>query len=404
MMPSELCLGLVCTPLGDIAEVLHDELKLIHGNSARSLLELVAPGSLISAQDFMHAARHRRAAFDWPLTVIGHAMPLHFAGFVENNQLLVVASSSRASLVLANEALMQINNEQTNALRMALKALATRADEQQPAPSPPPSSPDDRALYDDMSRLVNELSSVQRELVRRNADLARLNDEKNQWLGMAAHDLRSPLGVILNYSEFLIDEAGPSLSNEHQQFLALIRSTSEFMYRMIDDVLDVSQIESGALQLDVQSLDLAEFLAGVVRLQQVMAASKHIAVRFDDGPDLPPVPVDKSRLRQVMDNLLDNARKFSQPGTEVRVALGRDAGNAVITVTDQGPGIPAEDRGKLFKPFGRTQVRSTHGERSTGLGLAIVQRIIDAHQGSVSVGSQLGQGTTFTVRLPLQAG
>lgn len=275
----------------------------------------------------------------------------------------------------------------------------------------------DEALYEDLSRVNNELANLQRELVRKNVELARLNEAKNQWLGMAAHDLRTPLGVIQNYAEFLLEEAGPRLSREHVRFLELIHRSSEFSHRLVGDLLDVSMIESGELRLDLQAVDLPALVRHSVALHGVLAAKKAIRIVFDEAavePASPPLPAvqavqaDAAKLQQVLTNLIDNAVKFSHPHGEVRVRLGREthpaSDHAVVTVSDRGPGIPADELGKLFKPFGRARVRSTAGEASTGLGLAIARRIVEGHGGQMTLASTLGVGSTFGFRLPLPAG
>ena len=144
--------------------------------------------------------------------------------------------SDDPTLARVHEALMQINNEQANALRAALKDLSL---------NPAPPRVRDDALYDDLSRLNNELANLQRELVRKNVELARLNVEKNQWLGMAAHDLRTPLGVIQNYAEFLLDEAGPGLSAEHHRFLELIHDFIRRVAILKNDVLHFDVVVIG---------------------------------------------------------------------------------------------------------------------------------------------------------------
>ncbi len=276
---------------------------------------------------------------------------------------------------------------------------------------PPPRLDD--ALYEDFSRLNNELANVQRELVRKNVELTRSNELKNQWLGMAAHDLRTPLGVIQNYAEFLLEEAGPALSVEHRRFLEVIHRSSRFSHRLVDDLLDVSVIESGELRLDLQAVDLGELVEHGVTMHRVLAAKKDIRIALDApaaGPQWPRLLADANKLQQVLTNLLDNAVKFSQPGSGVRVQLqfvpavvaGSDGGHAVVTVTDQGPGIAADELGKLFKPFGRTRVRSTGGEASTGLGLAIARRIVEGHGGEMTLQSTPGHGSCFGFRLPLR--
>lgn len=246
-----------------------------------------------------------------------------------------------------------------------------------------------------------ELSNLSRELQKTNAELVRSNDLKNQFLGMAAHDLRNPIGVILSYSEFLGEETADVLSEEHLQFLQTIRRSSEFMLRLLNDLLDLARIESGRLDLEREPVDLAALIRENVLLNQVLADKKGIRIAFHAEDDLPPVPVDRQKIEQVLNNLLSNAMKFSPAGTAVFVSLSRTGGDAVVSIRDEGQGIPEADRQKLFQPFARMSVKSTGGEKSTGLGLAIVRKIVEGHAGRIRVESEPGRGTAVSFSLPL---
>jgi signal transduction histidine kinase len=247
----------------------------------------------------------------------------------------------------------------------------------------------------------NELSNLGRELQKRNAELVRLNDQKNQFLGMAAHDLRNPIGVILSYSECILDEAGDALSEEHRQFLTTISRSSHFMLTMLNDLLDVAKIESGRLELDLEQVDLNALIGQNVLLNRVLAAKKAIQIRFEPDGDLPPLMVDPGKIEQVLNNLISNAVKFSPAGAKVTVRTRLGENEVDVCVQDQGPGIPEAERRKLFQPFSRTSVRSTGGEKSIGLGLAIVQKIVQGHRGTIRVESGEGGGATFCFTLPL---
>jgi len=250
----------------------------------------------------------------------------------------------------------------------------------------------------------NELSNLGRELQKRNAELVRFNDQKNQFLGMAAHDLRNPIGIILSYSEFILDEAGEALGEEHRQFLTTISRSSHFMLAMLNDLLDVAKIESGRLELDLEPVDLNALIGQNVVLNRVLAAKKAIHIDFEPDEGLPSLMVDPGKIDQVLNNLISNAIKFSPAGTivTVRTQLGKD--EVAVAVQDQGPGIPEAERRKLFQPFSRTSVRSTGGEKSIGLGLAIVKKIVQGHQGTIWVESGEGGGAVFCFTLPLPAG
>lgn len=258
-------------------------------------------------------------------------------------------------------------------------------------------------LRQNLVRLNNDFSNLNRELQKNNAELVKLNDLKNQLLGMAAHDLRNPIGAIQNLSSFLLEETAKTLSPEHLQFLTLIHSSSRFMLSLLDDLLDIAKIEAGKLDLNLIPTDLGDLVKGVVRLNQIMADKKKIRIQLHQYESLPLVPLDSMKIEQVLNNLLSNAMKFSAPETTITVSLLRSGDHVTVSVADQGPGIPQEDMAKLFQPFSKTSVRSTGGEKSTGLGLAIVRKIVLGHLGKIWVQSEVGKGSTFFFSLPLNA-
>lgn len=262
----------------------------------------------------------------------------------------------------------------------------------------------DNLQYDEFSRLNNELATSQRELARRNAELGRLNEQKNQFLGIAAHDLRNPLEVILTYSQFLLDEASGRLEPEQVEFVEAIRSSSEFMLSLVENLLDLAQIEAGRLELDLATVDLGGLLERNVSLNRTLAQKKNIEVLLSCPPDLPALRIDAPKIEQVLNNLIGNAVKFSPRGSTVEVGAEDRGDGVVLRVRDQGPGVPADELDKLFRPFGRTRVQASGGEKSTGLGLAIVKKVVEGHGGKIQVESAPGEGTTFYVSLPKEGG
>ena len=261
----------------------------------------------------------------------------------------------------------------------------------------------DEPLFEEFTRLNNELASAQRELARKNAALVALNEEKNRLLGMAAHDLRNPLGVIMSYAKFLDRMAGARLDAKELQFVAQIEKSSQFMLHLLEDLLDVSQIESGKLNLAKAPADLAALVQNNIELNRVLAGAKDIAIELALPEALPPVDIDATKIEQVLNNLVSNALKYSHPGTTVRVSLAAAEGEAVLSVRDQGQGIPADELSNLFQAFSKTTVKSTAGEKSTGLGLAITRKIVEGHGGRIGVESRVGEGSTFSFSLPLPA-
>jgi len=231
--------------------------------------------------------------------------------------------------------------------------------------------------------------------------LAELNQLKNKFLGIAAHDLRNPLTSIRGFSEILLSEEAGPVSAEQKEFLEIINKTSDEMLHLVNDLLDVSVIESGKLDLTMRFGSLKKILADRIRLLHAIAEKKNITVEANYG-DVPDVRFDASRISQVGDNLIGNAIKFSPNGSRVYVSLQQKERRLQISVRDEGPGLSSEDLQKLFGTFQKLSARPTGGEKSTGLGLAIVKKIIDAHQGEVWAESTPGRGATFSFNLPAE--
>jgi signal transduction histidine kinase len=221
---------------------------------------------------------------------------------------------------------------------------------------------------------------------------------------MAAHDLRTPLGAVRNLSEFVLDEARDNLNSEHIQFLEIIHSSSNFMLSLLNELLDISRIEAGKLDLDFQPTDIISLIQSSVDINKVLAERKNIQILLENPGSMPLVELDPMKIEQVMQNLLSNAVKFSSEGTVIRVSVSLDADHVRVAVADQGPGIPEEEIQKLFQPFSKISVQAPGGEKSTGLGLAIVKKIVQGHKGNIWVESTVNRGSTFFFTLPVNAG
>jgi signal transduction histidine kinase len=259
----------------------------------------------------------------------------------------------------------------------------------------------DGDLYDELSRLNNELVNLQHDLAEKTVELERLNAQKNLFLGMAAHDLRNPLNAILSYSEFLLDSAIPRLLPEEQEHLGLIHSLAVLMRDVVDDLLDVATIESGKLQLNLRTVNLVTVLERTVAVFRPLADKKQIGLVLDTAYQPPLLMLDRQKIEQVLNNLLSNAIKYSHSHTTVTLGLQQSNGEVYVAVRDQGQGIPPDELDGLFQPFATTSVKSTAGEQSTGLGLMIVKKVVEEHRGRIWVESRPGAGSTFTVALPM---
>ena len=249
----------------------------------------------------------------------------------------------------------------------------------------------------------DKLHLAHRELAEKNDELQQAIATQNRFIGMAAHDMRNPLSVMLGYSQLLLDGVMGPLTSTQPRIVGTIMKSTESLLQLVNELLEISEIESGNLRLELVDTDLPALVRHAVEMNGFLAKNKEIRITAQLDP-LSPLRLDPGKIDQVLNNLLSNAAKFSHHGTEIRVQLKRsDDGGAALSVTDQGQGIPKEEQADLFAPFQRTSVRGTAGEKSTGLGLAIVKRIVEGHGATISVESEPGQGSTFTVTFPAPA-
>lgn len=245
-----------------------------------------------------------------------------------------------------------------------------------------------------------ELKKLHKELKINNLQLKQLNNEKNQLLGIAAHDLRSPLGTISSYIDIL-EYSLPEHSVEDQKdIFKTLKMMLDYMLGLISEVLNYSKISSGKLELAKDNFDFISFLDRSIMLNNILGSKKNIKVHPRYSVKKITLHADQNKLKQVMDNLFSNAFKYSEVNTNVYVDIEILQNKIRVLVTDEGKGIPKEEIGIIFEPFKTTSVQSTAGETSTGLGLVSVKKIIETHGGNISVQSEVGKGSVFIFTLP----
>ena len=248
-----------------------------------------------------------------------------------------------------------------------------------------------------LSRLLYFISVTTKELEEQNQLLKSLNEQKNEFLGIAAHDLRNPIGIIQGFSELLEE----SIDDEYKDYTKVITKMSSKMLNLLDDLLDISKIEAGKLDLKKDEIDYKAFVTQNVRMNEFLARSKGIKIVSDLGVSEIIVSIDKEKIDQVLNNLVGNAIKYSYPDSTITVKVFKALNQIVTQVIDNGQGIPEKEIDGLFYPFKQTSVRPTSGEASHGLGLAIVKKIIEGHNGHVDVTSEFGKGSVFSFFLPI---
>jgi signal transduction histidine kinase len=249
------------------------------------------------------------------------------------------------------------------------------------------------------ARAVNELQEALDELSATNQQLRKVNEDKNEFLKIAAHDLKNPLAAINGCAELLMDGQTPT-ANELQEAPTTILRQSNRMLEIISNVLDVQRIEEGSMQMDLVEYPVERLLEKMVRSYARRAAQKGIQLYLQRENDVPRVRADESAVEHILDNLLSNAVKYSPYDAIVDCVIVTDADFVHIEVRDHGPGLSEEDQQNLFKKFTRLTPQPTGGESSNGLGLWIVRRMALAMGGNVSCRSALGAGSTFDVSLP----
>jgi len=250
-------------------------------------------------------------------------------------------------------------------------------------------------------RAREELESKSRDLEMARAALRRADEAKSELISVVSHELRTPLTSIKAYTETLMDAVESPSFNMQQKFLGIINEECDRLSRIVNDVLDLSRMESGRTRLKAESIALPRLMEEVIPTVEPELALKRLRLVLDLDRELPVLEADADLMKQVLLNLIANAAKFTRPDTDITVRASRAGDRMVIAVEDRGMGIPEDKLGRVFERFYR--VEGVGGERvaGTGLGLAIVKGVVELHGGSIRVESVLGEGSRFVMELPL---
>jgi PAS domain S-box-containing protein len=241
-------------------------------------------------------------------------------------------------------------------------------------------------------RRMSEAARVQLQV----AEAASRN--KSAWMSRVSHELRTPLNGILGFAQLL--QAQADVAPEQQPWIDAILASGRHMLELVNDVLDISAVEAGRMVLRREALDVAALVGETLQRARAAGASAGVTVTGPAEPVEPDIAWgDPTRLRQVLDNLLSNAVKFTPAGGHVRLDVGASGPSLVLSVSDTGPGLDASQQARLFMPFDRLGAERTRIP-GTGLGLAVTKMLVDRMDGTITVSSQPGHGSTFTVTLP----
>jgi two-component system, OmpR family, phosphate regulon sensor histidine kinase PhoR len=231
-------------------------------------------------------------------------------------------------------------------------------------------------------------------------ELKRADEMRRDFVANVSHELRTPLSILRGYIETMLDD--PKMSRgETARILEVMEQQSKRLGLLANDLLTLAQLESGRSSLQLSEIDLMQFFAGIVRDWKKKFVAKHLKAVSDVAVDCPSICADEARLREIFDNLLDNAVKYSRENGEIRLYAERRGGEVVLSVRDRGIGIGHEDLPRIFERFYRADKARSRELGGTGLGLSIVKHIAQLHGGRVEAESELGKGTTVHVILPV---
>src|SRR2546421_6549861 len=215
-----------------------------------------------------------------------------------------------------------------------------------------------------------------------------------------SHELRTPLNAIIGFSEVLQDGTFGSLNDRQQRYVGNVLESGQHLLGLVNDILDISKVEAGRMELHSEDLDLHALLAEVQQTMLPLAQRKGVDLRVEPGEETPLLSADRGRLVQILYNLLSNAIKFTPAGGTVRVSCQAQPDMVALAVTDTGIGIAPEDQARIFEEFQQVDSSVGRTHQGTGLGLALTRRLVELHGGTIAVHSTPGQGSTFTVLLP----
>lgn len=257
-----------------------------------------------------------------------------------------------------------------------------------------------RVLNQRLERRSSELAAANQELSVRNQEVERANRLKSEFLASMSHELRTPLNTILGFSELLSEESAGALNEKQKRFLTHIQRDASHLLELINDVLDLSKIEAGRLELRLEKFPMAVAVAEVLTSIRPLAVTKSITLDSDLDTQLI-LQADRLRFKEILYNLLSNAIKFTPSGGRVWIESSVMEGSVCILVGDTGIGISAEDQQPIFESFRQASATTKGVREGTGLGLAITKRLVEHHGGKIWVESEPGKGSRFFFTLPL---
>jgi GAF domain-containing protein/sensor histidine kinase YesM len=254
--------------------------------------------------------------------------------------------------------------------------------------------------FADQAVIAIQNARLFREIQDKSGQLEVANKHKSEFLANMSHELRTPLNAIIGFSEVLIERMFGELNEKQDDYLKDIHSSGRHLLSLINDILDLSKVEAGRMELEPSSFDLPMAISNAMTLLRERAQRHGIALGLNADPGLGEIVADERKLKQILVNLLSNAVKFTPDGGRIDVSTHRDADNVVIAVRDTGIGIAPEDQGAVFEEFRQVGRNYTNKQEGTGLGLALTRKFVELHGGRIWLESEPGKGSTFSFTIP----
>jgi signal transduction histidine kinase len=255
-------------------------------------------------------------------------------------------------------------------------------------------------LHEAYTGLEHKVAERTRELVALNQRLDQANRLKSQFLANVSHEFRTPMNAIIGFTRLVMRKTEAQIPPLQHANLQKVLISADHLLSLINGLLDLSKIEAGRMEVYPATFDLTELVQAAAGTVEPMLKAERVTLVVDVAPDLPPLHTDREKLRQILMNLLGNAAKFTEEGV-IKVSAERTNDTLCLAVSDTGIGIPGDALPYIFEEFRQVDMSSTRRHGGTGLGLAIVDRLARLLGGQVTVESELGKGSTFTVTIPL---
>lgn len=256
------------------------------------------------------------------------------------------------------------------------------------------------SMQDELRRVNTDLDHKLDELAQANMALFEMNRLKSEFLATISHELRTPLNSILGFSDVLADAA--NLDTKQKHWINNIQSSGKMLLTLINDILDLAKLEAGKMRVHADEFSLRDLIEGQLQMQRPLADKKNIALDASVDPAIPILKQDGKKLEQILSNLISNAIKFTPEGGQITVTCKPDRAHIILSVTDNGVGIAPADQKLIFEKFRQAESGLTRHHGGTGLGLSIVRELTKLLGGDeVELESELGRGSTFTIRIPM---